>query len=101
MSASLSASPGGQPSTTAPIAGPWLSPQVVKRNTRPKLLKLIVRRPPSSRATMQKVVALSGAVMDVAAQDRQTVGRGRGLEATAAFVRSPLSASRLAPPPRC
>ena len=26
---------------TAPSAGPWLSPQVVKRRTRPKLLKLI------------------------------------------------------------
>ena len=38
IAASLIASPGGQPSTTAPSAGPWLSPQVVKRNRRPKLL---------------------------------------------------------------
>ena len=30
--------PGGQPSTTQPIAGPWLSPQVVMRNRWPKLL---------------------------------------------------------------
>ena len=30
--------PGGVPSTTQPIAGPWLSPQVVKRNRWPKLL---------------------------------------------------------------
>ena len=44
MSASLSARPGGQPSTTAPMAGPWLSPQVVKRKTRPKLLQLIRHR---------------------------------------------------------
>src|ERR1700744_4530100 len=29
---------GGQPSTTPPIAGPWLSPQVVTRNKCPKLL---------------------------------------------------------------
>src|SRR4051794_11084323 len=29
--------PGGVPSTTQPIAGPWLSPQVVKRNRGPKL----------------------------------------------------------------
>src|SRR5690606_25615882 len=28
---------GGTPSTTQPIDGPWLSPQVVKRNSRPKL----------------------------------------------------------------
>ena len=30
--------PGGQPSITQPIAGPWLSPHVVKRNASPKLL---------------------------------------------------------------
>src|SRR3954468_14840161 len=41
MSASEMVSPGGQPSTTAPIAGPWDSPQVVKRKTRPKVLKLM------------------------------------------------------------
>ena len=35
MSASDSASPGGQPSTMAPIAGPWLSPKVVTQNDRP------------------------------------------------------------------
>ena len=29
---------GGQPSTTQPIAGPWLSPQVVTRNRWPKVL---------------------------------------------------------------
>ena len=38
MSASSSWMPGGQPSTTQPIAGPWLSPQVVMRNRWPKLL---------------------------------------------------------------
>ena len=38
---SSSFSPGGHPSTTAPSAGPWLSPQVVKRNTRPKVLTLM------------------------------------------------------------
>jgi hypothetical protein len=32
MSASVRAMPGGQPSTTQPIAGPWLSPKVVTRN---------------------------------------------------------------------
>jgi hypothetical protein len=30
---------GGQPSTTQPIAGPWLSPKVVNRNSRPKVLQ--------------------------------------------------------------
>ena len=39
--ASLIATPGGQPSTVAPIAGPWLSPQVVTRNRWPKVLKLM------------------------------------------------------------
>ena len=38
MSASVSARPGGQPSTMAPMAGPWLSPKVVTRNRWPKLL---------------------------------------------------------------
>ena len=38
MSASSIGMPGGQPSTTQPIAGPWLSPQVVMRNRWPKLL---------------------------------------------------------------
>src|SRR5438093_666923 len=38
MSASVSGMPGGQPSTTQPIAGPWLSPQVVMRNRRPNVL---------------------------------------------------------------
>ena len=32
------ATPGGQPSTVAPNAGPWLSPHVVNRNRCPKLL---------------------------------------------------------------
>ena len=35
MSDSASSSPGGQPSTTAPIAGPWLSPKVVTQKDRP------------------------------------------------------------------
>src|SRR5262249_4093162 len=39
MSASVSGMPGGQPSMTQPIAGPWLSPQVVMRKRWPKLLK--------------------------------------------------------------
>ena len=45
MSASLSGMRGGTPSTTQPIAGPWLSPQVVKRNSVPKLLPDIGRQP--------------------------------------------------------
>ena len=42
MSASVSAIPGGQPSTTQPIAGPWLSPKVVTRNIWPKVLNDMV-----------------------------------------------------------
>src|SRR5579862_3868872 len=38
MSASVSGMPGGQPSTTQPIAGPWLSPKVVTRKRCPKVL---------------------------------------------------------------
>jgi hypothetical protein len=58
MSLSLSSMPGGQPSTTAPIAGPWLSPQVEKRSTRPKLLWLMTTfRLPTVRAEL--VEALS------------------------------------------
>src|SRR5689334_24418984 len=38
MSASASGMRDGTPSTTTPIAGAWLSPQVVKRNSVPKLL---------------------------------------------------------------
>src|ERR1044071_7491154 len=34
-SASLISSPGGQPSTMQPSAGPWLSPKVVTVNSRP------------------------------------------------------------------
>ena len=43
ISASVSGMPGGQPSTTQPSAGPWLSPQVVTRNRWPKLLWLMAR----------------------------------------------------------
>ncbi len=39
MSASEMRMRGGQPSTTQPIAGPWLSPQVVTRKRWPKVLK--------------------------------------------------------------
>src|SRR5690554_5702351 len=38
ISATSISSPGGQPSITQPIAGPWLSPKVVIRNKRPKVL---------------------------------------------------------------
>src|SRR5687768_3725881 len=42
MSASESTMPGGQPSTTQPIAGPWLSPKVVTRKSCPKVLNDMV-----------------------------------------------------------
>src|SRR5712692_8457537 len=45
MSASVSGMRGGQPSTTQPIATPWLSPKVVTRNRWPKVLKDIALRP--------------------------------------------------------
>src|SRR5271170_6276928 len=44
MSASLSAMRGGQPSTTQPIAGPWLSPKVVTRKECPNVLNDMAER---------------------------------------------------------
>src|ERR1700736_4302410 len=41
MSGSASGILGGTLSTTTPIAGPWLSPQVVNRNSVPKVLPAI------------------------------------------------------------
>ena len=41
MSGSASGRRGGTPSTTTPIAGPWLSPQVVNRNKVPNELPAI------------------------------------------------------------
>src|SRR6056297_3968248 len=43
MSASASAMPGGQPSTTQPSAGPWLSPNVVTVNSRPNVFPDMLR----------------------------------------------------------
>src|SRR5579884_1947523 len=45
MSGSASGMRGGTPSTTTPIAGPWLSPQVVNRNSVPKELPAMVQGP--------------------------------------------------------
>src|SRR5262245_43299191 len=47
MSASVSAMRGGQPSTTQPIAAPWLSPKVVTRKRWPKVLNDIGFHPPA------------------------------------------------------
>src|SRR5512140_762651 len=41
MSASESSMPGGQPSMTQPIAGPWDSPKLVTANRAPKVLPLM------------------------------------------------------------
>jgi hypothetical protein len=38
ISASVSARPGGQPSTTQPMAGPWDSPKEVTEKLRPRVL---------------------------------------------------------------
>jgi len=45
MSASASAMPGGQPSTTQPIAGPWLSPKEVTQKSFPKVFPDIAQLP--------------------------------------------------------
>ena len=69
MSASDSGMRGGQPSTTQPIAGPWLSPQVVTRNRWPKLLcdigwpasRPLRERAGRSRLMLPSAMAMSGA----------------------------------------
>ncbi len=43
MSASEISRPGGQPSTIAPTAGPWLSPKVVTQKERPIVLPDMVQ----------------------------------------------------------
>src|SRR5882672_1383599 len=59
ISGSESGIRGGTPSTTQPIAGPWLSPQVVTRNRWPKLLCDIARlRGKSDRGDVRRVGAL-------------------------------------------
>src|SRR5712691_8047468 len=56
MSDSASGSLGGTPSTTTPIAGPWLSPQVVKRNSVPNELPAIVSKNNCSAAPLRRTV---------------------------------------------
>ena len=63
MSASDSAMRGGQPSTTQPIAGPWLSPQVVTRNRWPKLLWDMASVLRTCAERRQITVQLSGTAM--------------------------------------
>jgi hypothetical protein len=52
-SSGVIAMPGGQPSITQPMAGPWLSPKVVTRSRRPKLLSLIRRGRSSASALIR------------------------------------------------
>ena len=49
ISASLRAMPGGQPSMTHPIAGPWDSPKLVTAKRVPKVLPLMARDYPNKR----------------------------------------------------
>src|ERR1700751_2613412 len=58
MSASVSGISGGQPSTTQPIATPWLSPKGGTRNIWPKGLKDM--KPVNGDVDYQSVVALRG-----------------------------------------
>src|SRR5262245_46392976 len=78
---------GGQPSTTQPIAGPWLSPKVVTRNRWPNVLNDMAA--PGSRGSphaiagqivgMRVSVAGHGAVSD--AIDNALVDRRVGRHA--------------------
>ena len=51
MSGSLNGTSGGTPSTTQPMDGPWLSPQVVKRKAVPKLLPAMAQTTEMSGAS--------------------------------------------------
>ena len=67
MSASVRGMFGGVPSTTQPMAGPWLSPQVVNLNSVPKVLSDIQGRVLTTAAKLPghspelPTVAMSGA----------------------------------------
>src|SRR5271170_4868625 len=54
MSASLSAKRGGQPSTTQPMAGPWLSPKVVTLNKCPNVLNDMGERLVAARGALDR-----------------------------------------------
>src|SRR5262249_9041607 len=56
ISASVNGMPGGQPSTTHPIAGPWLSPEGGERERWPKLLCELAFRP--RRRDIGRVIGL-------------------------------------------
>ena len=60
MSASDSSSPGGQPSTTQPMAGPWLSPNEVTQNNLPRVLP-DMKTPVSTRREEGRVYTRSSA----------------------------------------
>src|SRR4051812_22354084 len=85
MSASLSAMPGGQPSTTQPIAGPWLSPKVVTRNRCPKLLCDMVRFYGTARNPSNRKSPRPGLRSSIELQD---CGEGAGPMGSTAFVRA-------------
>src|SRR5580698_3714493 len=67
-SASLRGSPGGQPSTMQPRAGPWLSPNVVTVNSLPmELPDIFMRCAPIRRRCSYLLQLLSGQEEDAAA----------------------------------
>ena len=100
--ASSSSSPGGQPSTTQPIAGPWLSPQVVSRNRWPKLLMLIRCPPPNDRITSTKPGKLVAIISRLVDLDRLLRGKPKRQEghgdAMVALRGDARPAAHLAPP---
>src|SRR6516162_11895882 len=62
MSGSPSGKRGGTPSTTTPMAGPWLSPQVVKRNSVPNELPAIFVNLPTSSGSYEYHIGLARAI---------------------------------------
>ena len=84
MSASESSSPGGQPSTTQPIAGPWLSPKVVTQKSVPSVLPDIRAAGPSQFAD------------DDGCSSRLSTGQSRMYAFSIRFSKSWLSTTALA-----
>ncbi len=89
MSSSVRGMPGGQPSITQPMAGPWLSPQVVTLNRWPNVLWDIER-------PYQSQVSVSPSIMSTLScgASRCRISVGRKLEKVAANASAPFRNGR-------
>ena len=107
MSAGVSGIRGGQPSTTQPSAGPWLSPKVVTRKRWPKVLWDMGRPPKPERAHALAAKPRAGQTEGAAVQAAQvspirrakpTSAEATLVPAVAAVTRRPWRAKLRRPP---